>query len=196
MRKSLWVVLPALVAGMLLFGCAPSVTYVNPDEPDRLGGTGIDSQEVRTVVEEMARDLVGVWVIADAEVRPTVAVLPVENDTAFRIDTRLFTRQLRNMLIRNASEKVRFVQRDRMDDVLAERAAKREGTISSTTAKQVAGVDYFLTGTFMGLHKSAGGERSDYIVYSFELIDSESTEVVWAKDYDVKKVGKRGVVYR
>ncbi len=195
MRSSLAVVMVALLAGVFLCGCTQSA-YVNPDEPDALGGTGIDSQDVRSVVQEMARDLVGADCIANAEHRPIIAVLPIRNDTAFRIDTDLFTRQLRNMLIKHAGSKVTFVARDRMAAVQSEREAKRGGEVSSSGEKQVFGADYFLTGTLLGLHKSAKGKRSDYVYYSFELIDAESSAVVWANDYDVKKVGKRGVLYR
>ena len=133
---------------------------------------------------------------ADAASPPTVAILPVRNETAFRIDTELFTRQIRNMLIRQSGGKVIFVERGRLDAVEAERRAKDEGRVSGQVDRMISGADYFLTGTLLGLHKRAGGRRSDYIYYSFELIDATTSAVVWANDYEVKKVGEAGVLYR
>ena len=83
-----------------------------------------------------------------------------------------------------------------MGDIRAEREAKRAGEVTSSGEKQVSGADYFLTGTLKSISKSAGGMVSDYVYFSFELIDAESSNVVWANDYDVKKVGERGVLYR
>lgn len=176
-------------------GCTRSA-YVSPDEPDVLGGTGIDSQDVRTVSQEMARDLVGAEAIASASSKPVIALLPVRNETRFRIDTDIITLQMRDLLIQNAGDKITFVARERMGDVHAEREAKRAGEVSSAGEKMIHGADYFLTGKLMPIHKSAAGKESDYIYFSFELIDAESSEIVWAKGYDVKKVGERGVLYR
>jgi TolB-like protein len=59
-----------------------------------------------------------------------------------------------------------------------------------------SGADYFLKGNIKELSKSYKGKESNYMYFSFELIDTESTNVVWANDYEVKKVGARGVLYR
>lgn len=184
-----------LLAAVFLAGCTRSA-YVNPDEPDVLGGTGIDSQDVRTVAQEMARDLLGAKAITSATDKPIVALLPVANETRFRIDTDIITLQMRDLLIQNAGDRITFVARERMGDIYAEREAKRAGEVSSGGEKMISGADYFLTGTLKPIHKSSSGKVSDYIYYSFELIDAETSEVVWAKGYDVKKVGERGVLYR
>ena len=103
---------------------------------------------------------------------------------------------MRDLLIENAGEQFRFVERDRMLEVRAEREAKRTGEVSASAEKMISGADYFLTAELVPIHKRSGADVSDYIYYSFELIDAESSEVVWAKGYDVKKVGKRGVLYQ
>ena len=196
MKKSSMCLLAIICLGAFVCaGCTRSA-YVNPDEPDVLGGTGIDSQDVRTVAQEMARDLVGAEVIASAEGKPVIALLPVRNESRFRVDTDIMTLQIRDLLIEHAGSKIVFVARDRMGDIYAERDAKRAGEISSAGEKMVSGADYFLTGVLKPIHKSADGKASDYVYYSFELIDAESSNIVWAKGYDIKKVGQRGVLYR
>jgi PBP1b-binding outer membrane lipoprotein LpoB len=187
----------ALVALVVFFtGCSEESGYVNADEPDSLGGTGIDSQDVRTVAQEMSRDLLSAPAIANAQGKPIIALLPTKNETRFRVDTDIITQQMRDNLIQFAGDKATFVDRERMAAIKAERAAKRAGEVSSSGEKMVSGADFFLTGTLKSISKSAGGAVSDYIYYSFELIDTESSNVVWAKGYDVKKVGKHGVLYR
>jgi PBP1b-binding outer membrane lipoprotein LpoB len=195
MRGTIVVVLAGCLALAAFAGCSGSV-YVDPDEPDVLGGTGIDSQDVRTVAQEMARSILECDAVASAEKKPVIALIPVTNETAFRIDTDILTLQMRDLLIQNASSKVTFVARERIEDVYAERDAKRAGAVSSNGEKMVSGVDYFLTGVLKPIHKVSGDMRSDYVYYSFELFDSESSEIVWAKGYDVKKVGKRGPAYQ
>jgi hypothetical protein len=37
---------------------------------------------------------------------------------------------------------------------------------------------------------------SDYWVYSFKLTDLESSELVWANEYDFKWVGKKPAISR
>ncbi len=180
---------------LLALGCTRSV-YVNPDEPDVLRGTGIDSQDVRTVAQEMSRSLVGARVLADAPERPVVALLPVKNETRDRIDTNLLTLQMRDLLIQHAGDRIIFVARDRLGDVYAEREAKLAGEVSGTVDRMISGADFFLTGTLKSIHTTDGRTSADYVYYSFELIDAVSTEVVWAMGYDVKKVGRRGVLYR
>jgi len=186
----------AVLAAVMAAGCASKSAYVNPDEPDVLGGTGIDSQDVRTVAQVMSRDLLSAPAIAQATGKPVIALLPTKNETRFRVDTDIITEQLRNDLIQFAGDKITFVERRRMGNIKEERAAKRAGEVTSSGEKMISGANYFLTGTLKSISKASGKMRSDYIYYSFELTDAESTEIVWAKGYDVKKVAERGVVYQ
>ena len=179
-----------------LAGCSQQSAYVNPDEEDAIGGTGIDSADVRNVAQIMSRDIIACDAIANAPAKPIIAILPTQNETRFRVDTDIITQQMRDNLIQFAGSKATFVNRERLEAIRAERAAKRAGEVSSKGEKMISGSDYFLTGTLKSISKSSDKGVSDYIYYSFELIDAESSEVVWAKGYDVKKVGERGTLYR
>lgn len=49
-----------MLLGLIMMpGCKPSqkTAYINPDDEDSLGGTGIDSGDVRTVCEKMCRSI-------------------------------------------------------------------------------------------------------------------------------------------
>lgn len=57
--------------------------------------------------------------------------------------------------------------------------------------------DFVLTGELSALSKgAAGGDRSDYIIVSFQLLDPQSNEVVWEDSYETKKVTNKGVLYK
>ena len=44
--------------------------------------------------------------------------------------------------------------------------------------------------------KTNSSEVSDYIVYSFQLINAETAAILWMGDYETKKAGETGVVYQ
>ena len=56
--------------------------------------------------------------------------------------------------------------------------------------------NYIISGEVKGLHKAAGGDRSDYIITSLQLVDIGSNEILWEYSYETKKVTKRSAVYK
>lgn len=183
-------------------GCAtvspPSsyTTTILPDEDDKLGGTGIESTDIRTVARRMAESLLESPEIAQAEGVPRIALLPVKNSTRFVINKNIFTTKIRIELNKNAAGKVKFLARGRIEDIMKEREAKREGLFTASKEANMLGVDFYLTGEFTGLSKATGGHRSDYILMSFQLIDTETSDIIWEDAYEVKRVGVAGVAYR
>ena len=74
-------------------GCASSsgvknpsgvpVTHMNADEQGFVAGTGMESQDLVTVTDKMARSILGIPQIANAPTPPTVVLEPVDNQTRF-----------------------------------------------------------------------------------------------------------------
>jgi PBP1b-binding outer membrane lipoprotein LpoB len=187
---------------LFLIGCATMSTETShtrsilPDEDDNLGGSGIESTDIRTVARKMAVSILEVPEIAKAQKAPKIALLPVKNSTRFLIDRDMFTKKIRIQLNENAQGKVRFLARDRIEDIMKERERKRENLVTSSKEADMMGVDFYLTGELMGLSKAAKGDRSDYISMSFQLLDAETSEIIWESEYEVKRVGEAGVVYQ
>lgn len=194
---------------LFLAGCTTLETSytktIQPDQDDELGGTGIESTDIRTVSRKMAESILGVPQIMNAQGSPKIALLPVKNSTRFIINKDMFTKKIRIQLNQNAQGKVTFLARDRIEDILKERKIKRptetdetEGAdnVSHSKLVDLMGVDFYLTGELMGLSKAINGDRSDYISMSFQLIDAETSEVIWENEYEVKRVGTAGVVYQ
>ena len=196
MRKAfLFLMLP-----LFLFGCATLETShtrtILPDEDDNLGGSGIESTDIRTVARKMAVSILEVSEIAKAQGAPKIALLPVKNSTRFLINSEIFTKKIRIQLNENAQGKVRFLARDRIEDIMQERQRKRDNLVGASKEADMMGVDYYLTGELMGISKAAAGNRSDYISMSFQLVDAETSEIIWENEYEVKRVGEAGVVYQ
>jgi hypothetical protein len=131
-----------------------------------------------------------------AQGTPKIALLPVKNSTRFIINKEIFTKKIRIELNQNALGKITFLARDRMDDILKERSSKREGLVGASKQGDLMGVDFYLTGELMGLSKAINGDRSDYISMSFQLIDAETSAIIWENEYEVKRVGETGAVYQ
>lgn len=183
---------------LLLLGCTePSVrtTRIDPDALDPLGGTGIDSQELRTICQQMARGLQNCAELFERGV-PRLVVQAPENRTSFHIDTRNFSDKIRTLLIQHAGSRIRFLAREDMDAINAEREAKREGVVGHSGLKTLSGADYLLTGTIGGLSKQNSAGRSDYFSCRFRVVDMESGEILWEREYEFKKASSVGAVYR
>jgi PBP1b-binding outer membrane lipoprotein LpoB len=205
-RALVWSVVLLSVWGVA--GCAsrgvknPSgvpVTRLNPDEQGFVAGTGIESQDLVAVADKMARSILAIPQIAQASRPPVVVLDPVENKTRFPINKDIFLTRIRAQLNSRAQGKVIFLARDRMATLERERNLKREGALTSASdpnVQEFQGADYFLTGTLEGLSTRTRAGTSDYILYSFQLIDARTSAIVWEDMAEVKKQGLEDAAYR
>lgn len=200
--KNLYFVLAAL----FLWGCAAApvqegrpVRRVDPSKQTRMAGTGVESDNIREVADKMIRSLLTAPAIARSPNPPTIALLPVKNNTRFPINKRIFLTIMKARLNSQARGRMYFLAREEMRAIEAERKLKRSGKLDydpRRRRRRVAGADFFLTGRLEG-HSTAGrGGVSDYIVYTFKMIDPESSVEVWEDIVEIKKEGLDDVIYR
>ena len=194
--------------GLLLAGCASSgvknpsgvgVTQMRGDERGFVAGTGVESQDLVSVADKMSRSILNIPEISRATTPPRIVVLPVVNESRFPIAKDIFVDKIRIELNRNSQGKVRFLARDTMQTLETERQSKREGTVTSTSdpkAQEFKGADYFLKGKLQGLSTRTSAGTSDYVLYSFQLVDARTSEIVWEDAADVKKQGLEDAAYR
>jgi penicillin-binding protein activator len=196
------------LAAALLAGCASagvknpsgvSVTEMRGDEKGFVGGTGIESQDVLRVADKMARQLLSVPQIANARGVPRILLLPVKNDTRFTINKEIFLREIRAALNERATGKMLFLARDRTPEMERELELKRTGQVSSSTdptINQFKGADFMLTGELTGLTTRMSTGTSDYILYSFQLLDPNTSDIIWEGSDRIKKQGLEDAAYR
>ncbi len=189
-------------------GCASSgvknpsgtgVTEMRADEKGFVTGTGVESQDLVRVSDKIARGILGAPQIANAPTPPVVVLDPVLNESRFPINKNIFLDRIQANLLSKAAGKVTFIARERMATLEREREAKRTGHVTTSSDPQVQefkGADYFLTGKLSGMSTSTGGGVSDYILYTFQLINARTGEIVWGGDDEIKKQGVSDAVYR
>ncbi len=200
--------LVAVAAAAVFTGCATSgvknpsgvpVTVMKADEQGFVAGTGIESQDLVSVTEKMARGIVGIPQIAAAKTPPRVVLEPVKNETRFPINKDIFLTRIRTQLNSKATGKVIFLARENMAALERERALKQSGQVTASSDPNVVefkGADYFLTGSLQGMTTKAAAGTSDYVLYSFRLIDARTSDIIWEDAAEIKKQGLEDAVYR
>lgn len=191
-----------LLVTLFFIGCAsekpPSPpSYVDPNSQGNISGMGIESQDLIMATDKMVRKLLETPELQSSKgTTPTIGLLPVENRTRFAIDKEIFTTRMKASLNEKANGKFRFVARDRIDSLRKEKELKEKNEVTSGTRKKLYGVDYFLTGELSGLSTSTQQGKSDYMLYTFRLIDAETSEEIWEGFHELKKEGAEDAVYR
>jgi len=191
----------------LMTGCAsgvrnPSgvpVTEMQADERGFVTGTGIESQDLVSVTDKMARSLVNVTEINQFQGMPRIALAPVINNTRFPVQQDIFITRLRVLLNARTQGKMRFLARERMETLREERDMKRSGDYTSSSdpiLQEFKGADFFLTGKLDGQTTRTSAGTSDYVLYSFQLIDARSSEILWEDFSEIKKQGLEDASYR
>jgi len=195
-------------AAALISGCASSgvknpsgvpVTEMKADERGFVAGTGIESQDIVTVADKMARGILSVPEIANAKGVPRVVLLPVKNESRFPINKDIFLEEIMALLNEKATGKVRFLARDRITELEKERDLKQQGLVTSNTdpkVNQFKGADFMLTGKLIGQTTKTAAGTSDYVLYSFTLIDPNTTDIIWQGSHRIKKQGLEDAAYR
>lgn len=175
------------------------VTEMKPDERGFVAGTGVESQDLVAVTDKMARSILAIPEIARAQNTPRIALDPVLNETRFPINKDLFNDRIRIELNKHSLGKVRFLARDRMKTLERERDLKQSGQVTASSDPNVTefrGADFFLTGKLQGLTTRTTAGTSDYVLYSFQLIDARTSEIVWEDSAEIKKQGLEDAAYR
>jgi PBP1b-binding outer membrane lipoprotein LpoB len=182
---------------ILLVGCTGSTKRLDPDAlGDSEVGTGLNSQDFRSVCQRMARSLVERPEIQNATEPPLVAIAPVANNSNDYIDGTEFARKIRTELIKFAEGKIRFLDRELTEPIEAENRAKERSKITGGTETKRHGADYFLTGSIAALDRVAGGATTTYYRLSFRLTNAANSTIMWEDEYEIKKASTMGKVYR
>jgi PBP1b-binding outer membrane lipoprotein LpoB len=198
----------ALTALFAATGCSSSgvknpsgvpVTEMRADERGFVAGTGVESQDIAAVTDKMARSILEIPQIANAGSPPMVVLDPVNNNTRFAFNKDIFLTRLRVLLNSKTRGKVSFLARDRMATLERERELKQTGQVTASSDPNVVefkGANFFLTGTLEGHTTTTGQGVSDYILYTFQLIDARTSQIVWEDFAEMKKQGLGDAVYR
>ena len=194
--------------GFVLGGCASSgvhnpsgvpVTEMRPDERGFVAGTGVESTDIVTATDKMAREILSIPEIANAQGKPYVITEPVVNNTRFPLNKEIFLTRIRQQLNEKARGKMIFLARDRIASLERERQLKQTGQVTASSdpnVQEFRGADYLLTGKLEGQSTRTSQGISDYILYTFQLISMRTSEIVYDGAYEIKKQGLEDASYR
>jgi len=200
-----------LAAAVLVAGCQTTgvqnaagtpTTYQDTRTAGLVRGTGIESQDVESMVDKMVRHMLANPTLANAATPPRVIVDSAffKNQSSQRFDKDLLIDQLATQLQIAANGRILFVNREMAHMVEKERTLKRDGVTDAGTVgltRAVAGADYRLNGRITSLdQRTVRGTEQRYMTIVFRMTDLESGITVWANQYKFKKAGRQSVVYR
>jgi len=185
----------------LLAACAGSRdTRVDPDAPDSVTGTGLQSQDIQTMVSQMCGKLKADGILAPGKEgeRASFFITELRNDSSDTIDKQLILRELRTALFNSFGRQIRIIDRspEATDLVDAERRMKEAGQVTGTNDRKVSGSDFVLKGVIAGRDRQAGRLKSSYINVTFELTDLVSQDLVWTGEYKMKTESEFNVINR
>ena len=168
-----------------------------------VSGVGIEARDIDSMADTMVRDMLATPVLAGQGVAPRIIIdsSNFRNESSQPINRKLIINKLRVGLARAAQGRLRFVGREYADVTAHERALKREGVTDVGTTgmtKATLGADYKLTGTIADLNSSSNitGLRQRYTQITFEVLDLESSELVWSNTYEINRAAADDVIYR
>ncbi len=213
--KKLSTVLLAVVATVAGAGCAtryaprvanPSgvqTVYEDHRSTGQFAGMSLESQDIVRMSDTMVRDMLTSGILVDPSNPPFVLIDHTDfgNDSARAFNKKLIVNRIRIELQRAARGRMVFVSRQATASTEMERELKRSGRVSSGSqplTRATAGVDYKLQGEFLTLDTRGGAEggHTRYTQVSFEMVDKETNEIVWANIYEFRKASSDDLVYR
>ena len=208
--RRLPVLASVIAAGLSLAACqrvdnsaGSPTTYIDPGSAGPVRGVGIESQDIVGMTDQMMRDMLAQPRLANAQVPPNI-IIDAEyfyNESSSRLNKNSITDRLRVGLNRASAGRMQFVGRNYADMVAKERELKRQGVVDKATlpaARAQKGGDYRLGGriTSLDARDPKTGMQQRYSQIIFEMVDLETSEIVWSGIYEFAKAAQDDVIYR
>jgi len=188
---------------LLTAACAGTIDKrVDYDAPDEVGGAVLQSQDIRTMAQRMARDLGATGILTSQTNGQTVTfhIIAMENQSSDVINRELILTKLETELFKALGGRIAVLDRSAvgLEAVKREREAKRAGAVRANPGQrsEVLGSDYVLYGVIRDRIQQGGKLKSAYYNVTFTLTDLESDRKVWQNDYETKFVSEKSVITR
>jgi penicillin-binding protein activator len=174
-----------LLSGTLL-GCGPKA--VRGEEvaglDDQAMGTGLDRRDLERLLHDNMAALQASAVVKrwQTEDRPTLAVLPLRNETSEHVESALeaLASDIETQLV-NAGH-VRLISREMQSQLMAEVQKQQSGTFDKETITrwgQQAGARYFVTGKVFSSDEMFDGERRVQYYLFMQVLDVATSDVLF-----------------
>ena len=176
-------------------GPGASTIYEDPSRPGQPTSNKIESQDIISACDSMARDILACDAVMRGRTTPPRIVIDAKyfrNESSSVINKNLLTDRIRVQLLRASEGKLVFLARNQAEMVESERVLEQEGVVGGGTqgpTQQAQGWDYRLGGRIASLDsvRVRTGEQSSYHQITFELVARGTGQIVWTKMYEFKK---------
>lgn len=133
----------------LVSGCATppkpeasKTQILDPDQEDNVGGTFLESSDIRTIAQRMTSAILSTPEISSNTEVTRIALASVRNNTRFLVDSEIFLKRLRIELNRVSQGRVRFFMQDNAQEVRRQVLLEQDEAAWETAADEIA--DYLL----------------------------------------------------
>lgn len=179
-----------------LAACGGSPTAVRGEEVEGLDdeafSTGLDKRDLEKLLHENMQKLQASRVVKqwEAEDRPTLAVMPLRNETSEHIDSSLqaLMADIETTLINAGHVRVinREMQPKLIDEVRRQYSDAFDQTQIASWGKQI-GARYFIVGKVMANDERSDGERRVQYTMFLQVLNAETGEALFANKASVTK---------
>ncbi|MDP8209163.1 MAG: hypothetical protein P9M05_00010 [Candidatus Stygibacter australis] len=208
MRFSKYIILFVFsVIIVILGGCAAPSGAVDVREVDPsvsikgVSGLGIESKDIVTMTSKMVTDILSDPKFVSSGKVPKIIIddRRFMNESNQMINLNMLLDRLRIELMRASNGRLEFVSRENMDIVLEEKKLEMQGYTESDDDYSIytAAADYRMIGKITSLSTTSNktGIRSNYLQFSFEMLDLDQGLSIWGNIYEVKKYGADDTIY-
>ncbi len=189
--KTIRIIIPALIAALLLAGCATRVDRISPDETRDLSGNWNDTDS-RLVSEEMIGDVLARPWLGDYrranDDNPTVIVGEIRNLSHEHINVNTFVNDLARELI-NSGEVTFVASRVEREQIREERMDMGIHAAEETRKAmgRELGADFMLQGTINSILDVEGRRQVRYYQIDLTLFNLVDNRQVWIGQKKIKK---------
>ena len=189
MKKSIQkMFVPATLAAAVLCGCATPAHYIDPDGNETVVSlNAVDIQDFTTA----ANALVGQMLMRDAFAgtkKPRIALSLIKNDTTQNFDVSLLTDKVQQRILESGLATVSMsMSIDRKRDVVRQEMAGMGATETILP-------DLTLIGKIAEVQARASSTKQVSYVFSMQLADAKTGDLVWMGEKTVTKQGEKNAV--
>ena len=189
MKKSIQkMFVPATLAAAVLCGCATPAHYIDPDGNETVVSlNAVDIQDFTTA----ANALVGQMLMRDAFAgtkKPRIALSLIKNDTTQNFDVSLLTDKVQQRILESGLATVSMsMSIDRKRDVVRQEMAGMGATETILP-------DLTLIGKIAEVQARASSTKQVSYVFSMQLADAKTGDLVWMGEKTVTKQGETNAV--
>jgi penicillin-binding protein activator len=181
-----------VAVAVLLCGCAGSSVYVPTDSVTQMDDKFSDT-DLRQMATAMYNSITANLnkLNSQSSEKKVIAFLNLKNKTSEHISTDDIADKLQIQLLKAGT--LRFVDRSRIADITAQFDLGGSGLMDPSKIKEagkVVSADYFLAGDLSSIEKQDRHKSLTFYRLSMRLIDTETDEIVWADEFELKKMSE------